>query len=65
MQITAWAARKSTELKVGTEFRYWNCYPLTLNRCELARPDRIVHPDLAHRAFLCTKVPLGRLHVRF
>ena len=52
MQITACAARKSTELKVCTEFRYWNCYPFTLNRCELARPDRIVHLDLAHRAFL-------------
>jgi hypothetical protein len=40
--------RKSTELKVYTEFRYRNCHPLTLNRCELARPDRIVHLDLAH-----------------
>jgi hypothetical protein len=33
-----------------------NCYPLTLNHCELARPDRIVHLDLAHRAFLPTPV---------
>jgi hypothetical protein len=43
MQTTAWAARKSTELKVCTEFRFGNCYPVTLNRCQLARPDRIVH----------------------
>jgi hypothetical protein len=56
MQITAWAARKSTELKVCTEFRHWNRYLFTLNHCELARPDRIVHLDLAHRAFLPTRL---------
>jgi hypothetical protein len=56
MQIASGTARKATELRVSTEFRYWNRYLLTLDRREFARLDLIILLGLAHRVFLRTQV---------